>query len=358
MNGLSMNGLSMNGLSMNGLGSVNGLSSTSGLMTTSGGRDIVKYIVRCAFPAGHSLVKKDQNNVSYTFPGAIGVAPELEGTGLCSPDCQERVSACMLAHVNNAGAHISLWLTGEGAIGWAKDTTNYPYEEGSFFGNLFPNPWNGYYCTGKDLDVGSVPGRLGTPIATNVYSDPFGSNVGCADYCTAHSGADGYSSCATQSGGYRLWKHVVTVYRNFDADTKYKICDYGTGSGKCLGVVGSSTSDGAKVEIRSYSGTNSQKWQVLQVSAGKYKLVNVNSGKALDNDTTSPPKTIQKTYSGTSSQLIAIKVLSNNQAGRFNLIPSSGTNGLNVPNLNDGAVVQLDSNLTADSAKWTILPVQ
>jgi len=52
MNGLSMNGLSMNGLSMNGLASVDGLSNTAGLMTTPGGRDIVKYMVKCAFPAG------------------------------------------------------------------------------------------------------------------------------------------------------------------------------------------------------------------------------------------------------------------------------------------------------------------
>src|SRR4051812_22337157 len=76
MNGLSMNGLSMNGLSMNGLATVDGLSNTAGLMTTAGGRDIVKYMVRCALPAGQSLTKQDQNGVSYTFDGAIGIAPE------------------------------------------------------------------------------------------------------------------------------------------------------------------------------------------------------------------------------------------------------------------------------------------
>src|SRR4029079_13148776 len=106
---LSMNGLSMNGLSMNGLASVDGLSNTAGLMTTPGGRDIVKYMVRCALPAGQSLTKQDQNGVSYTCPGVIGTAPEAVN-GTCDLDCQERLSACMLAHVNNSGAQIAIWL--------------------------------------------------------------------------------------------------------------------------------------------------------------------------------------------------------------------------------------------------------
>src|SRR6478752_6679983 len=59
-NGFTMNGFTMNGFTMNGLSSVNGLSSTTGLMTTSGGRQIIQYMVKCAYPAGQSLVQKDQ----------------------------------------------------------------------------------------------------------------------------------------------------------------------------------------------------------------------------------------------------------------------------------------------------------
>src|SRR4029079_12203872 len=131
---LSMNGLSMNGLSMNGLASVDGLSNTAGLMTTPGGRDIVKYMVRCALPTGQSLTKQDQNGVSYTFPGVIGIAPEAVNRP-CDLDCQERISACMLAHVNNSGTHIAIWLDGpDAAIGWGSSPA-YPYQEGAYFGN-------------------------------------------------------------------------------------------------------------------------------------------------------------------------------------------------------------------------------
>jgi hypothetical protein len=352
MNGLSMNGLSMNGLSMNGLATVSGLSSTSGLMTTSGGRDIVKYMVKCAYPTGHTLTKTDALGNSYSFPGTLGVAPELE-SGLCDVDCQERVSACMLAHVNNAGVHIGLWLDSEGAIGWGQNT-DYPYQEGAFFGNLFTqNSWSGYYCLGKDFDAGAVPGRLGNALASSVYVDPFGANVACHNAtCAAHSNGDGYDNCSV---GGKTWTHVVTAWRNFDANTIYKICDYGTG--KCLGTVASSTADGAQIEQRSYTGAKAQTWWVLQVSAGKYKIVNVNSLKALDQDTSATRKVIQKTYTGIPAQLVAIKSLAGTQFGRFNIVPSSGTTVFDMPLMTDGAIAQLDANSTADAAKWTIVPV-
>src|SRR4051812_47521217 len=118
-NGLSGNGLSGNGFAFAGLSAPGGLSSTTGLMTTPGGREIVKYMAKCALPLGQSFTHTDQNDVSYTFPGAIGVAPAAMGTGSCDMDCQEALSACMLAHVNNSGAHISIWLDGpDTGIGW------------------------------------------------------------------------------------------------------------------------------------------------------------------------------------------------------------------------------------------------
>src|SRR6185312_12051405 len=55
--------------SINGLQTSNGLCRTNGLQTTTLGRTQVAYLVRCALPAGASIVKRDQNGVSYTFTG-------------------------------------------------------------------------------------------------------------------------------------------------------------------------------------------------------------------------------------------------------------------------------------------------
>jgi hypothetical protein len=349
MNGLSMNGLSMNGLSMNGL-SMNGLSSTSGLMTTDGGREIVQYMVKCAYPAGHSLTKQDQNGNTWTFPGLIGIAPELEN-GTCNVDCQERVSACMLAHVNNSGAHIGIWLAGPDAgIGWGSSPA-YPYQEGAFFGNLISSPWQGYFCVGKDMGSGEVPGRLGTPIATNVYTNPYGTNVPCKNACTVTN--EGYTSCtdyspiAPNTAGHK-WNHVVTVWRNFEATQAYKICTKQTPV-RCLGVVGSSTAEGANVEQRTYSGATSQQWQILQVEAGKYKFQNIASGKVIDVNGT---QIVQRAYTGASTQKIPVAYFAD-QAGWANLKPGAGSAAIaGTDGVPEGALMKMSTNLSPDYAKW------
>jgi len=358
MNGLSMNGLSMKGLSMNGLATVDGLSNTAGLMTTAGGRDIVKYMVRCALPAGQSLTKQDQNGVSYTFDGAIGIAPEALNSA-CDMDCQERISACMLAHVNNSGTHISIWLDGpDAAIGWGSSPA-YPYQEGAYFGNLIANPWQGYYCLGKDMGSGEVPGRLGTPLTTNVYDNAYGWEARCANNCVASN--EGFSQCsdplpkAPNAAGH-TWNHVVTVWRNFESTQMYKICTK-SGPTRCLGAVNNSTADGASIEHRTYSGSSSQHWQILQVESGKYKFVNVASGKALDlNGTAEGSQVVQRSYSGTASQKIPVVYFSD-QAGFANLKPSSGGLSISGSDTAEGLLMKLTSNNSPDYAKWSFTAV-
>ena len=55
-------------------------------------------------------------------------------------------------------------------------------------------------------------------------------------------------------------------------------------SGKCLEVLNWSGSNGATVDIWSYSGTggNNQNWLIQPTDNGYYKIINVNSGKALE----------------------------------------------------------------------------
>src|SRR6185503_10953656 len=143
---VATNGLSViNGLSVrNGLSTITGLSTTTGLMTTAEGRKTVEYLVRCALPSTRKITKA-YAGVTYTFAGGIGVAPEWE-TGSCGTACQEWISACMLAHVNTKGQHIGLWMVGSNpALGWGY-TSDYPFQEGSFFGNIFVDPPVANYC--------------------------------------------------------------------------------------------------------------------------------------------------------------------------------------------------------------------
>jgi hypothetical protein len=223
----TINGLSIiNGLSMtNGLSMVNGLSMTNGLagdglmsgsdaMNTDDARTTMAYLVRCALPPWATITKQDADGNSYTFYGAIGVAPQWQW-GACDSECELQVTPCMLAHVNTSGVHIPLWVVGDNPLlGWGL-SSGYPDEEGSFFGNIFVSPPKAFYCNGKDFDVGVVPGRLGAGLGNAPYTDPYGGTGYCRDNCTPADIPDqnaGYKACM----GYN---HVFTVWRNPDPST-------------------------------------------------------------------------------------------------------------------------------------------
>jgi hypothetical protein len=143
-NGLSTNGLSTNGLSTNGL-STNGLSTNgfSGWFTSDPAYSamVMKYLVRCAYPAGVNLTYS-AGGATYTWPGELGLAPTWAGGGAIPVAEQQLVSACLAAHTNKYGAQVSISIRGHLANGAsipvsASEATAYYNDEGCYFGNLF-----------------------------------------------------------------------------------------------------------------------------------------------------------------------------------------------------------------------------
>jgi hypothetical protein len=352
-NGLSGNGLSGNGLVLDGLAGT-GIQSSTYLMNSAGGISTLNYLVKCALPLNHNITKLDAGGVSHTFLGQIGVAPQWE-TGTCNSDCQELVTACMLAHVNTTGQHYSIWIDGDGAgIGWGQ-STSFPYQEGSFYGNIFLRTPKPYYCNGADFSQGETPGRLGTQTGAP-YTDPLGYQVLCNSRCTwANSSHDGFSQCPGLSPD--VFKHVVTVWRNFDAATNYKIClrTYG----RCLDNGGSGAAN-ATMSQKTYNSSNGQKWRIAQLSPGKYKITDVASGLALDvngTGTANGTALVQNSYSGATDQQWSIKSMADGTGFDY-LIPSNTTTqiaAVAAGNTNvEGAPVVMWANQSADYQKWAI----
>ena len=152
----------------------------------------------------------------------------------------------MLAHVNNSGLHVGIWLVGpDSGIGWGS-SPDFPYQEAAYFGNLFAQNMPGNYCTGKNMGAGDSKGRLGSPFGNNsaIMNAPYGwqwdgaSQQNVPSYCVNPLNAspgciaqnEGFSSCADPSpqlpytAGH-VWHHPVTVYRNFESTMLYKICN-------------------------------------------------------------------------------------------------------------------------------------
>ena len=276
INGLSVaNGLTAaNGLaSANGLSAANGLASANGLMTTSDGRMTVSYLVKCALAANDSLVKQDQYNASYTYPGELGLATQWKN-GSCDENCMEIMSACMMAHINTTGRHVNLYLDSPVTLGLGR-LNNYPLQEGAFFGNIFTTPPKAYYCNGFDFDRAPVAGRIGGNQSGSPYTNPYGA---CSSVCTT-VGANGeaYGSC---SG----WNNVITTFRDFDPTVPYTICN--PSSNMCLDVKGNSTSAGAVIDLWPANGGTNQQWVFERVDtsspSGKYRIRSFSSGLYLD----------------------------------------------------------------------------
>jgi hypothetical protein len=242
MNRLTMNRLTMNSLSATKLSPNGQQVSATALANTEDGREVLRYLIRCALPDGASLTAT-VSGTTYTFTGLIGLAPAwmqgpLTGTG------RRWISACLLAHVNGYGVQVPISLRGNHPALTADtgERTSYGVQEVSFFGDLFGSdeaeeedadgdssavvPM--YACGGQSQQVacGSSGANFWPARSCANAADCEIQFLGaCHDMSSAKAHvcgsvlADGYSKCHTaakSSFGFwpygQVYSEVVTVY--------------------------------------------------------------------------------------------------------------------------------------------------
>ena len=370
VNGLSLsNGLALsNGLSMsNGLALSNGLSMSNGLMTTSDGRRAVSYLVRCALAAGDSLSKNDQYGNPFTFPGSVGLCPSWKNAGVSGDTgCQERVSACMLALINEAGVHVPLMMDASySSVGWGYNPS-YPYQEGTFFGNIMVANAHGtpginaYYCEGPDFATGVVPGRIGAGESGAPYKNPFGTGGACATNC-ATGGApksngsrfDGYDACLG-------WNSTVTVYRAsktytpvFDSAYNYQLTNgAATSSVQANGSNGNFTMGFASRGLMTQ--VPAQLFNIV-ADGGYYRLqLKSDSTKCIDTWWSTNLNVAACSPGSASQQFIA----TTDTKGRF-LLQNVATNNGGTPKFLtlNGSTLDLETATSGDNQAWKITAV-
>jgi hypothetical protein len=185
-------------------------------MSSESGRKLASYVVKCALPSDRSVEKIDAEGKAHTFRGSLGVASEWE-SGSCGESCQEWMSACLLAHVNLTGKHVSLWFTSDHPsvdLGTSKD---YPLEEASYFGNLFSSSPEAHVCYGRDVATRPIPGRVCTNDSGCPYSAPYALSGGsceamsaCEVGTAANGERSGYTACRV---GDKRFSHVMTTWK-------------------------------------------------------------------------------------------------------------------------------------------------
>ena len=243
----------------------------------------------------------------------------------------------------------------DAALGWGRNAS-YPYQEGSFFGNIFKaaSPVANY-CNGVDFEFGVVPGRLGANQSGAPYTNPLGPTGLCNSMCTAGGGAlphnDGYTVCYGVGG--IAYRHVVTVYRDFVPTSQYKICDKLTGY--CLAAA--NTTAGSQIVKAAYSTTNTkQKWTITQTTtgSGQYKVLNVATHMVLDmagSKAAVNTALVQAASTGSATQSWSFKSVADG-TGFFQIQPSSTT--LNALGTSSGNNMQLEAWSWNDDEKLSV----
>ncbi|RKH20357.1 hypothetical protein D7X74_04390 [Corallococcus sp. CA047B] len=209
-NGLSTNGLSTNGLSTNGL-STNGLAAISFVNWFNGNESVaysdmvMKYVVACALPSGQTRTWTNPvTGASHSWAGRLGLATDWANGSPATVAEQQRLSACLAAHVNKFGVSVSISVRGRDSAGAAlsvtsSETTAYTEPEACFFGNLF---------TGQGVFAGSdrvLKKKESTARACGLSSKVMGENTECPPI--VHMGP--CSSVCTRDATNAFWKSCV-----------------------------------------------------------------------------------------------------------------------------------------------------
>lgn len=189
-----------------------GMSETEGVLANDDTRITGKYLVECALPLGASITKTVEGQ-ELVLEGRLGLAPEWED-GVCDEDCQQWVSACLLARTNVSERSIHISLRADHPAIGLEGHSDFPIYEASFFGNLFVAPEGLNMCRGTE-DETVLAALDGRTCSSNPQSCGFAAYDDCEseDRCTFVEGEDGAPTavgCMPESSTTAY--HTISVY--------------------------------------------------------------------------------------------------------------------------------------------------
>lgn len=111
--------------------------SNSGLINTAAGRELLSYIVSCAYPPSQSVTGTMTISpyTQFTFTGQVGLTP-LWFKGPLTASDRRWVSACVLARSNYYGTTVNISLQGNHSALALDFDQDYGIDEGAFFGDI------------------------------------------------------------------------------------------------------------------------------------------------------------------------------------------------------------------------------
>jgi hypothetical protein len=153
--------------------------------------------------------------------------------------------------------------------------------EGTFFGNVMSTASDGkvpaYFCEGPGFAKGIVPGRLGAYQPNAPYRNPWGDGAMCADHCSKHN-SDGYTTCDVVSNPITVWR-AASYNPVFEQQVRRVRQPVERAHPRRAQLVNLERRPADPWTPR----RTNQQYLIVQVATSQWKIVNVNSGKAVIN---------------------------------------------------------------------------
>jgi len=200
---------------------------------------------------------------------------------------------------------------------------------------------------------------IASNLSGNIFMDTNAANGQTYYYKVCAVNAAGTSPDSPSDAGTPEAPPVPQVLGSNGFNGVYRII--ATNSNKAVEVKNGSTADGALVGQKTYAYLSNQHWIITPISGTDYKITNLLSGKAMDvvgNAKTNGAGIEQRTYSATDSgQVWTIKDRLN---GTFNIVGKQSQKALEVPGSSTAEGVSMDLYLWNDNTNqiFRIEPVQ
>ena len=204
------NRITSNRITTNGVASSDG--SLEELVASEGGRELLRYAVRCAFLPGQTLVVPGDGGL--VFEGSLGIAPAWEERALTAGE-ERWISACLLAHANAFGVSVPLSVRATNVIeADAVEREAFPVHEGAFFGSAATGAF--YSCHAEAPERARTQSAdRGLRVCTDEDDACAIQSVGpCADVCEHYEAGIGFSGC--RAAGVR-YVEVVNAHLRSNA---------------------------------------------------------------------------------------------------------------------------------------------
>lgn len=187
------------------------LGAPAAALVNAGGESLLRYAIGCALPAQASFQVEDGTR----FSGSLGIAPQWTERAL-DPVEQRWITACLLARTNLFGVHVMLSMRGPNAVlsgtVTAEEKTDYNFDEGAFYGDVWATPPHAYVCVGRgESAMKDRLKRVCTEESEAAGISRCGFEIAgkCEDVCD-QQGADG--SRLHCRGGGTTYDEVISIF--------------------------------------------------------------------------------------------------------------------------------------------------